>query len=182
MPEKQVINSLKKAGFKSYANTLEGIIPFQGKKAKDVYERFYELVEQREIPNTTVKRASIDDGEYLIISHKVNTEIEVHIAVKTEEYGKDLRIFILFAQYDNKAVVKQTNLGTILTAIGVLFIWTGVGAVALGVGIILLIGAKKVFRSEFEPERNSFNNIILGIFEDACEESEIDFDAKASPS
>lgn len=181
MPEKKDIKSLEKAGFRSHSNTIEGNIPYQGEKANELYERFYELVELREIPNTTLKRANIDGREYLIISNKVKPEVEVHLAFKTEKYGKDLKISILFAHYDSKAFQNQQTLGIVFIGIGILTCWTGFGLLSLGFGIILSIGAKNKFRSEFEPERDSFYNTILSIFEEACEESDIDFDAKRQP-
>jgi hypothetical protein len=179
MPEKQVINGLKKAGFFYYVDSLEGNIPFEGAKANDLFERFYELVEHRGIPNTTLKREKIEKNNYLIISHKINPEINVHLAVNTELYGKDLRINLLFAQCDLKKVGNQTMWGTVLTGMGVIFCWTGVGLVALAIGIGMLVGAKNKFRTEFETERDAFYSTILGIFSNACDESGIDFDAES---
>ncbi len=177
MPDKQVINALWKAGFQVYRDSLEGSIPYQGEKANDVFERFYELVEQRGIPNTTIKKVKIGNNDYLIISHKVNPEINVHLAVNTEMYGKDLRINLHFAQQDIRKFNNHVMWGTVLTVLGVMFCWTGIGLIALGIGISMLVGAKNKFRSEFESERDAFYSTVLGIFADACDESEIDFDA-----
>jgi hypothetical protein len=183
MPEKQVIKALEKSGFLYFQDSAEGNIPFQGNKAKDLFERFYELVESRGIPKTTIKRTAVNNLEYLIITHKITDNVIVHMAVAIEEYGKDLRINLFFAQYDAKKVSNQIILGMVIAFAGLCFWWTGVGVAAMIAGIIMAVKAKGRFSDQYITERDGFFSTVLGILENACDEAGIDFDAtNATPS
>lgn len=178
MPEKSTIAKLKKAGFFTHQDSIETNIAFQADKAKEVMERFHELVEFRGIPSTTLKRTLIDTDEYIIVSKKITPEVTVQVASLIKAYGKDLQLSISFAHHDAKASGSQTTLATVLIMVGAFFVWTGVGAIGLIIGIILAVGAKNKFRDEFESQRNTFYSTVLEILGAACEEAGVDFEAK----
>lgn len=177
MPDKKVLKELKKQGFFYFVKSNEVIIPLQGNKANELLERFYELVEQRGIPNTILKRFTTEQNQYLIISHKINPDIKADITVNPQEYGKDLRINLLFGHFDKKKYTAYSMVGGIITVIGLFSFWTGVGLLALIGGIVLSKNAVKQFSADFENERDSFYSTILGILSDACEETGIEFNA-----
>ena len=176
MPDKNTIKQLENSGFRYYKDSIESNVAYQGSKVNVLKERFHELVEDRGFPNTTVRKVRLSNSEFSIVSHKIAKDVEVHVAVLLEEFGKDLRISISFGQFDNGAKNKQFTIGLVLTSVGAFLLVIG-GFIPLIIGVIMLIGAKNKFRSEYESERNNFFTTVLEIFSHACDEAEVDFEA-----
>lgn len=118
----------------------------QGGKAIQTINEFLSLISQRNIPNTIVTQLKINNVVFYIVEKTIEPNEKAITAVRIEAYGNDLLVSIHHFEASQESNNMRLIRGNILLWGGIMFFWTGVGLVAIVIGLGFLAS-----KSRFGP-------------------------------
>jgi hypothetical protein len=135
------------------------VVALASLQASAVTAKFLEILQQRNIPLVTLQHFSSSENEFIVLKKVFKQGEEAATAVRIESFGNDLVIETRQYEWSASKNASYKLWGTILTPIGVLFVWTGVGAIVMFIGIACLITHPRLSGSASE-EAGAFRKAV----------------------
>lgn len=111
--------------------------PLQAKKAEKVKREFLSLIKERRIPKLLIEQFMANDVSFHLLEKTIQAQDKIITAVRIESYGEDLLIDLHHFEASPKEVTKRAVIASLLLTFGLLLVWTGVGAIAALIGLVI---------------------------------------------
>lgn len=163
MSDNKILKKLqKKLGTEVAQN--QTLVAMEGQKHTQIKDEFLQLFSARNIPQTEIDTTSFDSSNYIIIRQTISRAEIATTAIRIDSYGNDLLLELRQYEKSAKSDGRRVTIGTVLTGLGALFFWTGIGLAALVGGLAMLVFMKSKF-SEDSAERQSSELLFSTVME-----------------